>query len=216
MILSNTGYFSLLFLSLMISFMGFSHLMANSEIIRQTIAGRKLILKIGDLTQERADVIVNAANAQLLAGAGVCGAIRSAAGLSVFKECEKILKNEGVTSIPVGEARLTGSGDLSKKGVKAIVHAVGPQGLNETELRSAYRNSLALAEKAGHSTIAFPSISTGIFNYPVEEAALAALDEVCIFLENNPSHIKEVRFVFLDPDKTGDQTALVYKNVLKP
>lgn len=200
----------------MISFMGFSHLMANSEIIRQTIAGRKLILKIGDLTQERVDVIVNAANAQLAAGAGVCGAIRKAAGASVFDECEAILKKEKVKAIPVGQARMTGSGDLSKKGVKAIIHAVGPQGLNETELRSAYRNSLKLAEKAGYSSIAFPSISTGIFNYPVEEAATAALDEVCIFLENSPTHIQEVLFVFLDPDKTGDQTALVYKNALKP
>lgn len=215
MMVSNFGYFFLLFVSLMISCMGFGHLMANSEIASQKVAGRKIVLKIGDLTQEKADVIVNAANGSLAAGAGVCGAIRKAAGPTVFQECQKILENEGITSIQDGEARMTGAGLLASKGVKAIVHAVGPQGKNETALRAAYRNSMLLAEKGGYSSIAFPSISTGIFNYPLEDAAATAIDEVRVFLEGDSTHLKEVRFVFLDPDKTGDDTAWVYKEALE-
>lgn len=188
--------------------------MANDEIGRETVAGHVIILKTGDITAENADAIVNAANAQLQAGAGVCGAIRKAAGPAVFKECQKILQNEGVSSIPVGEARLTGPGLLASIGVKGIIHAVGPQGLNEEKLRSAYRNSLILAENAGFSSIAFPSISTGIYGYPVENAAITALDEVRLFLEGDISHIQEVRFIFLDPNLTGDETAFIYKDLL--
>lgn len=215
MVISQVGFFALLFLSFTISCAGFGHLMANSEIARQKVGERKLILKIGDLTQEKADVIVNAANGELLAGAGVCGAIRKAAGSGVFEECQKILENEGLTSIEDGEARMTSAGLLTSKGVKAIVHAVGPQGKNESALRSAYRNSMLLAEKAGYSSIAFPSISTGIFNYPIEEAAAAAIDEIRLFLQGDTINLQEVRFVFLDPDKTGDETAWFYKEALQ-
>jgi O-acetyl-ADP-ribose deacetylase (regulator of RNase III) len=214
MVVSHFGYFTLLFVSLMITCMGFGHLMANSEIASEKVAGRKLILKIGDLTQEKADVIVNAANGGLVAGGGVCGAIRKAAGPAVFQECQQILAIEGITSIEDGEARMTSAGLLAPKGIKAIIHAVGPQGKNEEALRSAYRNSLMLAENAGYASIAFPSISTGIFNYPIEEAAATAIDEIRLFLEGSITHLQEVRFVFLDPDKSGDETAWFYKEAL--
>ncbi len=105
--------------------------MANREVMRKG----KMVLKIGDLTEERVDVIVNAANTGLKPGGGVCGAIHRKAGDGVFKECEEILEKEDISAIQTGEARMTSAGNL--KNVKAIIHAAGPIGSGETELRAA-------------------------------------------------------------------------------
>ncbi len=189
-------------------------LMANSEVAQLQVGNQKITLKIGDLTREPADCIVNAANCHLIAGAGVCGAIHARAGDEVFQECKQILHDEGITAIDVGSARLTSAGNLERNGVKGIIHAVGPQGLNEEKLRSAYKTSLLLAENNGFQTIAFPSISTGIYHYPLDEAALTALDEIKLFLETDPEEVKEVIFVFLNPEVTGDQTVYAYQKAL--
>lgn len=172
--------------------------MSNRELKRVKAGTANIVFKLGDLTQETADVIVNAANNQLLAGGGVCGAIYKAAGPDVFQECQNILKNEKINAIAVGEARMTGPGKLNKLGIKAIIHAAGPQGSGEKELRAAYRNSLKLAVAAGYQSIAFPSISTGIYGYPIDKAAIAALDEITKFIVDNPNTLKEIIFVFWD------------------
>jgi len=192
----------------------FFTLLGDDASVEKNIGNTLLTLKIGDITDQSVDVIVNAANAQLAEGAGVCGAIRKAAGKEPFAECRTILEAEGRTSIEVGDARATGSGNLSKKGIKQIIHAVGPQGSGESELRSAYRTSLLLAVQNGHKTIAFPSISTGIYGYPIQEAAETALNEVELFLLEYPDSLDEVRFVFLDPSKDPQKTATYYFNSL--
>lgn len=177
--------------------------MSNRHIAYRTFGNRKIILKSGDLTRETTDALVNAANPQLLPGGGVCGAIRAAAGESIFKECQLLLQKEKLIRLQVGDARMTGGGELEPFGVQGIIHAVGPQGSGEKELRSTYRRSLELAEAAGFQSIAFPSISTGIYGYPVAEAAPVAIDEVARFLTEKAKNITEVVFVFLEFDETS-------------
>ena len=152
-----------------------------------------ITIAIGDITKVRVDAIVNAANAQLSWGGGVCGAIFKAAGKNnLVNEVTKVLN--GASSIPIGEARITpvpdtdeNGNDTIKKtyGVKYVVHAVGPDCREEDQeanrrflLRSAYKNSLFEADKVGVKSIAFPAISTAIFKCPLEEATGFALDAI--------------------------------------
>ncbi len=125
-----------------------------------------------DITTLDVDAIVNAANEQLLRGAGVCGAIHAAAGPELVRECRTL------GGCPTGEARITGGYDLT---ARHVIHAVGPvwQGgaAGEAELLAGcYRHCYRLADEAGLSSIAFPAISTGIFGYPLEAATKIALD----------------------------------------
>ncbi len=138
----------------------------------------EIVLKRGDITQEVVDVIVNAANSSLLGGGGIDGAIHRSGGPAILEECREIRARQG--GCPTGEAVITGAGRLR---ARHVVHTVGPvwRGGNEGEpelLHSAYRNSLSLAAEHGASTIAFPSISTGVYGYPVEKAARITLDAV--------------------------------------
>lgn len=147
---------------------------------------------VGDLTEQHVDAIVNAANEQLVAAAGVCGAIRRAGGEEIFEECS------GLGGCATGDAKATVAGRLP---ARFVVHAVGPiwhGGVRgEAELlASAYRRALDVAEGLGCRTIAFPALSTGIYGYPAELAAPVAVAAV----RELEDRFDEIRFVFLDED----------------
>ena len=144
----------------------------------------------GDITKVVADAIVNAANEALLPGGGVSGAIHRAAGPELAEACRK------VAPCPTGEARITPGFRLP---AKYVIHTVGPIWRGGTHgeaqlLQAAYRNSLALAKAHGLRTVAFPSISTGIYGYPVEEAAPLALQ---VLVEEAP-HFDALYLVAFD------------------
>ena len=150
----------------------------------------------GDITDVEADAIVNAANSTLLGGGGVDGAIHRKGGPKILEECKLIRATEWPDGLPTGNAVMTSGGNLR---AKHILHTVGPVwmgGYNvEAELlKQAYRNTLKLAASKGLRTIAFPSISTGTYGYPVEEASRVALATVKSFLENEDK-LEKVTFV---------------------
>jgi O-acetyl-ADP-ribose deacetylase (regulator of RNase III) len=145
---------------------------------------------VGDLTEQRVDAIVNAANEALVAAAGVCGAIRRAGGDEIFEECARLGGCE------TGDAKATGAGRLP---ARYVVHAVGPiwrgGGHGEAaQLASAYRRALEVAEGLDCRTVAFPALSTGIYGYPAELAAPVAVAAVRELEER----FDEIRFVFLE------------------
>jgi len=155
----------------------------------------RLSLARGDITDWETDAIVNAANPELAGGGGVDGAIHAAGGPSILKECREIIARRG--NLSTGQAVITGGGKLR---AKYVIHTVGPVwrggGSGEAELlASAYRESLRLAAEQNLSGIAFPSISTGAYGYPLESAAGTAVGAVAEFLAGNATSIKEVVFV---------------------
>jgi O-acetyl-ADP-ribose deacetylase (regulator of RNase III) len=138
----------------------------------------------GDITDMNTDAIVNAANSSLMGGGGVDGAIHRRGGPKILEECKRIRETEWPNGLPTGNAVITTGGNLK---AKHVIHAVGPvwHGGNHNEpklLAEAYRNSLRLAVSKGLETIAFPSISTGAYGYPVEKASRTALTTVKEFL----------------------------------
>ncbi len=148
----------------------------------------------GDITKITADAIVNAANSSLAGGGGVDGAIHRAAGRVIAEQCRKIVKKQG--GCKTGEAVYTDAGNLD---AKYIIHTVGPiyrvAASDETQLSSAYTNSLMLAKKLGARTIAFPSISTGIYRFPIKKASLIALKAIKRFVEENRETFKKITLV---------------------
>jgi len=154
-------------------------------------------VSVGDLTKQSADAIVNAANSSLLGGGGVDGAIHAAGGPAILAECRKIRETQYPDGLPVGDAVITTAGDLPSK---FVIHTVGPQyGLNHGRddelLAAAYTNSLALAVENNISTIAFPSISTGVYHFPKERAAQVSSAAIKAFLSKD-NVIREVSLVF--------------------
>jgi len=152
----------------------------------------------GDITKQRVDAIVNAANSSLMGGGGVDGAIHRAGGPTILEECKQIVAKKG--RLPTGQAVITSGGKLA---AKYVIHTVGPiynqAKAQAQELTDCYINSLRLAAEKGLTSLAFPSISTGAYRYPLAEAAPIAIAAVKDFLKQESS-IKEVYFVlFNDP-----------------
>jgi len=153
--------------------------------------GRSILeLMEGDITEQRVDAIVNAANEGLRGGGGVDGAIHRAGGPEIMAECRKIGR------CPTGSAVITTGGKLL---ARHVIHTVGPVWHDGTRgepnlLAGAYRSSLQLAEEHNLHTIAFPSISTGVYGYPIDRAARVALRTVVDYLKGN-TQIELVRFV---------------------
>ena len=144
----------------------------------RTFGGSRVELVQGDITREMVDAIVNAANSGLMGGGGVDGAIHNAGGPAILEECRAIRDSKG--SLPAGEAVITSGGRLA---ARHVIHAVGPVwrggGHGEAEtLARCYRNSLELAAARGLSSVAFPAISTGVYSYPVAQAAAIALGTI--------------------------------------
>ena len=164
--------------------------------------GKFSIVK-GDIVKSKTDAIVNAANTSLLGGGGVDGAIHRAAGKELLAECEKL------GGCKTGEAKITKGYKLN---AKYVIHTPGPiwrgGGYGEAELlKNCYRNCLKLAVENGVETIAFPSISTGVYRFPKDYAAEIAITEILNFLKDNSS-IKLVKLVCFD-----EETVKIYKDV---
>lgn len=145
----------------------------------------RILLIQGDITEQDVEVIVNAANSSLMGGGGVDGAIHRKGGPRILKNCRRIRATEWRDGLPTGRAVVTSGGNLK---ARYVIHTVGPVwrggGQGETKLLSeAYRNSLRLATSMGLKSIAFPSISTGAYRYPVDKACRIALTTVKEFLE---------------------------------
>jgi len=150
---------------------------------------------VGDITRQAVDAVVNAANSSLLGGGGVDGAIHRAGGPSILEECREIRRVSYPKGLPTGEAVITTAGLLP---ARHVIHTVGPiwgRGREAELLAACYRNSLALATEHALKTVALPSISTGAFGYPREEAAAVSSSAVAEFLRGDDS-ISEVRLVF--------------------
>lgn len=152
----------------------------------------------GDITTIKADAIVNAANSSLLGGGGVDGAIHRKGGQEILDECIQIRNRQG--SCPTGEAVITGAGKLP---AKYVIHTVGPfwsGGLYNEEqlLANCYLNSLKIALEYGINSIAFPNISTGIFQFPKEKAAKIAIDSIKNF--TSIEAFQEITFVCFDQE----------------
>jgi O-acetyl-ADP-ribose deacetylase (regulator of RNase III) len=156
----------------------------------------------GDITEVEADAIVNAANSSLMGGGGVDGAIHRKGGPKILEECKRIRATEWPDGLPTGKAVITSGGNLK---AKYIIHTVGPVWLGgfhvEAELlKQAYKNSLKLAVAKGLKTIAFPSISTGAYGYPIEDASRIALRTVKDFLEKEDKLERVVFVLFSEND----------------
>lgn len=167
----------------------------------------KIELIKGDITKIEVDAIVNAANTSLLGGGGVDGAIHKAGGKEILDECIEIRNRQG--GCKVGEAVYTTAGNLK---AKYVIHTVGPRwkfgkGDESSKLRNCYKNSMNIAEKLNLNSIAFPNISTGIYNYPKQEAAELAVDTI---KELVTKQIDRVIFVCYD-----DENYSIYEQILR-
>ena len=157
----------------------------------------------GDITNEAVDAIVNAANPSLMGGGGVDGAIHRRGGPAILEACKIIRRDDYPDGLPTGQAVTTKGGNLP---ASHVIHTVGPVWRDGDQgepglLAAAYRNSLDQARKHGLRTVAFPSISTGIFGFPIERAAPIALGTAAEAVRRHPDAFDEIRFVlFSAPD----------------
>jgi len=172
--------------------------------MKWTINGRDLVLLQGDITEMDTDAIVNAANKDLILGAGVAGAIRTKGGPAIQEECNHI------GGAPVGGAAITTGGKLK---ANYVIHAVGPrmgEGDEDEKLADATRNSLNLAKEKGLTSISFPAISTGIFGFPKDRCAQIMLSTVVEALEERETSLKEVIFCLW-----GEESLAVFEETAK-
>lgn len=157
----------------------------------------KIVLVEGDITKQRVDAIVNAANSSLMGGGGVDGAIHRAGGRVILEECELIRAHQYPDGLPTGQAVATAAGDLD---AKWVIHTVGPTYAKSEDrshlLASCHTESLRVADEMGAKSVAFPAISTGVYRYPIEEAATIAISTVA----EATTDVDEVRFVLHGAD----------------
>ena len=146
----------------------------------------------GDITEQEADAIVNAANHSLLGGGGVDGAIHRRGGPEILAECRRLRETRFPDGLATGEAVATTAGRLP---ARWVIHAVGPTYAKTKDkshlLAACYQNSLAVADELGAATVAFPAISTGVYRWPVDDAARIAVQAV----RDTPTEVREVIFV---------------------
>ncbi|MFB9735087.1 O-acetyl-ADP-ribose deacetylase [Streptomyces thermocoprophilus] len=157
----------------------------------------------GDITRVSADAIVNAANSSLLGGGGVDGAIHRRGGPAILEECRRLRASRYGRGLPTGRAVATTAGNLD---ARWVIHTVGPVHSAEEDrpelLASCYRESLRVADELGARTVAFPAISTGVYRWPMDDAARIAVDTV----RSTPTRVEEVSFVLFD-DRAYDAFA---------
>lgn len=156
----------------------------------------RIVAKVGDITREAVDAIVNAANSSLLGGGGVDGAIHRAGGPEILAACRRIRETQYPGGLPTGKAVITTAGKLP---AKHVIHTVGPiyghNGGRDAELLAAcYENSIALAAEHHLAIIAFPAISTGVYGFPPDQAAKIAVATVAEFAAANPDAFSEIVF----------------------
>ncbi len=173
--------------------------MTSPERSSSFLEGRVTVV-VGDITKQDVEAIVNAANSSLLGGGGVDGAIHRAGGPEILEQCREIRRTRFPQGLPTGEAVVTTGGKLT---ALYVIHTVGPihgeDHGNEAELlANCYHNSLTLAVEKNVTSVAFPSISTGVYAYPRDEAAVIASKAIEGFLAND-LQLKEVRLVFFQP-----------------
>ena len=166
------------------------------EPLQSFLDGRVQVV-VGDITKQDVDAIVNAANSSLLGGGGVDGAIHRAGGPEILEECREIRRTRFPEGLPTGEAVITTGGKLP---ALYVIHTVGPvygehRGKEAELLANCYHNSLTLAVEKNLASIAFPAISTGIYGYPLDEAAAVSSQTIANFLATD-RQLKEVRLVF--------------------
>ncbi|MGW0994869.1 O-acetyl-ADP-ribose deacetylase [Streptomyces sp. NPDC002523] len=149
----------------------------------------------GDITQQTVDAIVNAANSSLLGGGGVDGAIHRRGGPAILADCRALRASRYGKGLPTGQAVATTAGELD---ARWVIHTVGPVWSasedRADQLASCYRESLRVADELGARTVAFPAISTGVYRYPMQDAARVAVETV----RTTPTAVEEVRFVLFD------------------
>ncbi|GGS63152.1 macro domain-containing protein [Planobispora rosea] len=157
----------------------------------------RITLLQGDITAQRVDAVVNAANSSLLGGGGVDGAIHRRGGPAILEECRKLRASHYGRGLPTGQAVATTAGELP---ARWVIHTVGPvysAGEDRSELlASCYRESLRVADELGAASVAFPAVSTGIFGWPMDDAARIAVGTV----RATPARVEEARFVLFTAD----------------
>lgn len=155
----------------------------------------KITLITGDITKQEADAIVNAANSSLMGGGGVDGAIHRRGGPAILDECKRIRATQYPDGLPTGHAVATAAGQLP---ARAVIHTVGPvysKSEDRSELlASCYREALRVADELDARTVAFPAISTGVYGWPMDDAARIAIDTV----RRAETRVEEARFVLFD------------------
>ena len=171
--------------------------MQASEHYHQSFLDGRVRVTVGDITKQDVDAIVNAANSSLLGGGGVDGAIHRAGGPKILEECREIRRTRFPDGLPTGEAVATTAGKLN---ALYVIHTVGPiygehHGREAELLANCYHNSLTLAVEKNLASIAFPAISTGVYGYPLAEAAEVSSKTIENFLATD-RQLKEVRLVF--------------------
>jgi len=155
----------------------------------------RIVLVQGDITEQRVDAVVNAANSSLMGGGGVDGAIHRKGGPAILEDCKEIRRTVYPEGLPTGRAVATTAGNLA---ARWVIHAVGPiysgSPSDPDLLASCHTEALRVADELGARTVAFPAISTGVYGYPLEEAAPVAIEAV----ESTETRVEETRFVLFD------------------